>query len=392
MVTSNLASTANIFVDPKPPGDTPTVAGDYHLDDASFVINQGSNALVAISNTVDIDGDPRIIGDTVDMGADETGIPIPFPPENTNLIYNSGFDLGANNDAGWRFYGSIQHSVVGGRMKLNFPTTIVGWMRQFRSVNPLPFGARMVGWVTVSNQDPVAKNFRIIFRDSDLQNNYLCNFSIPANTWNATYWIRFITTVEWDTIRVDIRPNVADTNGLRFDNVNLRYRPWLNFTDKECISPTFDETPTPPETELVAESVVVHPSEIGGTEGGCTALDWTDADNWVGYLPSSEVQFVFDPFPAELLSDGIYDANGDGVADTLYDALSYPPSVYGGNEGGSASLLREALIAMLNDRYDSNHPEAWWAVEIDTAEALAQSENAIQTLTQKYALSNASCH
>ena len=46
---------------------------------------------------------------------------------------------------------------------------------------------------------------------------------------------------------------------------------------------------------------------------------------------------------------------------------------------------------MLNDRYDSNHPESWWAVEIDTAEALAQGEHAMLALVQQYALSNSTC-
>ena len=93
------------------------------------------------------------------------------------------------------------------------------------------------------------------------------------------------------------------------------------------------------------------------------------------------MQFVFDPFPVS----GIFDANGDGVADTLYDAISYD------GRGHVVSLLREAVIAMLNDRYDSNHPESWWAIEIDTTEALARGENAMLALAQQYALSNTSC-
>ena len=229
-----------------------------------------------------------------------------------------------------------------------------------------------------------------MFRDSALSNNYLCNFNIPANTWNQTYYMRFMTQTDWEIIRVDIRPNEVDVNGLRFDNVNLRYRPWLTFTNNvECIPPTFDEAPTPPaEGEFVTAQ---HAAPLHADDSiSCNSLDWTDTDNWSGYLPTSEVQFVFDPFPM----DGIFDANGDGIADTLYDTLSYnSPSVYGGNEGGSASatLIREAVIAMLNDRYDPNHPESWWAVEIDTAEALVQGENAIIALAQQYALSNATC-
>ena len=387
----NLSSGDDIFVAPEPASNAPTIVGDYHLTSTSMVINKGDNASVPTSITTDIDGEARIMLGTVDMGADEWGFAL--PPQNANLIYNSGFTKGANNDAGWRFYGSIQHAVLGGRMKLNFPTTVNGWMRQFRTQFPLQPGLRMVGWVVVSNQDAVAKDFQVMFRDSDLSNNYLCNFSIPANTWNKTYYMRFITQTDWEIIRVDIRPNVADANGLRFDNVNLRYRPWLTFTNNvECISPVFsDETPIPPTTELTTNNgggvTAQHAAPLLADDGGlCNTLDWTDTNNWVGYLPTSEVQYVFDPFPI----DGIYDANGDGVADTLYDAI-----LYGFSSGKplptDAILIREAVIAMLNDRYDSNHPEAWWAIEIDTAEALAQGENAMLALAQQYVLSNTIC-
>ena len=81
-----------------------------------------------------------------------------------------------------------------------------------------------------------------MFRDSDLSNNYLCNFSIPGNTWNKTFYMRFNTLTTWEIIRVDIRPNVVDNRGLRFDNVNLRYRPWVTVEDNlDCISPDFGD-------------------------------------------------------------------------------------------------------------------------------------------------------
>jgi hypothetical protein len=222
-----------------------------------------------------------------------------------------------------------------------------------------------------------------MMRDAYFTNTYLCTFMVPASSSNLLYSMKFKTVTDWQMIRAEMRVATDDAAGLYFDNGNLRYQPWLTFAgNKECVAPAPDETPTPPpDTELVENSLGVHPPEIGGTEGGCVALDWFNTDNWIGYLPTSEVQFVFDPFPF----DGIFDANSDGVADTLYDALSYDGHV------AAMPLLREAVIAMLNDRYDSNHPESWWAVEIDTAEALAQGENAMLVLAQQYALSNASC-
>ena len=85
--------------------------------------------------------------------------------------------MGTNSDAGWRFYGSIQHSVISETMSLSFPSTVDGWMRQFRAVYSLPAGLKMGSSVDIQNPDPVTKTFRFIMRDSDLTNNYSCVFN-----------------------------------------------------------------------------------------------------------------------------------------------------------------------------------------------------------------------
>jgi hypothetical protein len=47
--------------------------GDYHLQSNSPCINSGNNAYVSVTN--DLDGNPRIVGGTVDMGAYEYQTP-----------------------------------------------------------------------------------------------------------------------------------------------------------------------------------------------------------------------------------------------------------------------------------------------------------------------------
>lgn len=61
------------------PGFADASAGDYHLNPSSPMINSGLNA--AITNATDLDGNPRIAGGTVDIGAYE------FPNPTSVLSY-----------------------------------------------------------------------------------------------------------------------------------------------------------------------------------------------------------------------------------------------------------------------------------------------------------------
>lgn len=55
----------------------PNTTGDLHLQPGSPAINAGSNALIPADVTVDLDGNPRIYDDAVDMGAYEHQLPLP---------------------------------------------------------------------------------------------------------------------------------------------------------------------------------------------------------------------------------------------------------------------------------------------------------------------------
>ncbi len=68
----SLSSSDAVFVDPIDAASAPTADGDYHLATNSVVIDDGSNAAAIDAGLItDFEGDDRIIGITVDMGADE---------------------------------------------------------------------------------------------------------------------------------------------------------------------------------------------------------------------------------------------------------------------------------------------------------------------------------
>jgi len=72
--TGNLASDP-LFVTPIDPATAPTTAGNLRLRAASPAISAGNNSFLPAGVTADLDGNPRIVGGTVDMGAYEYQFP-----------------------------------------------------------------------------------------------------------------------------------------------------------------------------------------------------------------------------------------------------------------------------------------------------------------------------
>lgn len=75
------ASTGNLSVDPL---FVNASSGNYHLSSGSPVINAGTNSASGLPST-DLDGNPRIVGGTVDLGVYELQPPITVPGAVANL-------------------------------------------------------------------------------------------------------------------------------------------------------------------------------------------------------------------------------------------------------------------------------------------------------------------
>jgi hypothetical protein len=87
-----------LFVSPQTAGLSS--AGDYRLQSTSPAINKGNNADIPTGITTDLDGNKRIQGNTVDLGAYESGI-MTFNPDNNILYVDKNVSGGTSNGNSW---------------------------------------------------------------------------------------------------------------------------------------------------------------------------------------------------------------------------------------------------------------------------------------------------
>src|SRR6185436_6409949 len=94
------------------PAFADSVNGDYHLTTSSSGVNTGTNTAPQLPST-DFDGDPRIVGGIVDMGAFEFLNTDYHPADvNTNWILEAAeFNTYSNAWRNGQLWGAISNSI-----------------------------------------------------------------------------------------------------------------------------------------------------------------------------------------------------------------------------------------------------------------------------------------
>jgi endoglucanase len=149
----------------------------------------------------------------------------PVPPPNQNLVRNGGFA----NLTQWTTSGDIHTSLYNG---------ILSFYELSGGVNPAtitqnvgyPVPANSPMWLTfqMGNSSSVPKQVTVQMTNESGTDAIQCTFTVAHNTVLATRTITGLTSVDWASSQVQfISLDPDGLNGVRLDNVDMRYRPGL---------------------------------------------------------------------------------------------------------------------------------------------------------------------
>ena len=74
---------------------------DWHLQQGSVCVNRGSDSLVTIASNTDLDGNPRVRHNAVDMGCYESDYEASSIPQTGNIVYVTQTGAGTRNGSSW---------------------------------------------------------------------------------------------------------------------------------------------------------------------------------------------------------------------------------------------------------------------------------------------------
>jgi len=203
------------------------------------------SALAVQLNVETVDGQMGLLIDDVvvstSSGAPTSGVQCTLPGS-ANLLSNGNFTNGLNH---WFVFGGGTGSGVSGgilNMRRQVATASGGVIQEIPQ--PLLAGQSNIPFdiqLELGNTSGVSRGTTIILRGIYNWENALgCLFNIPAYSARQTYTMRIPsdTTLTWSQIALQLNVEIADGQaGLQVDNVVLRHRPDLSFSNVGCYLP-----------------------------------------------------------------------------------------------------------------------------------------------------------
>lgn len=160
-------------------------------------------------------------------------------PAETNLITNGTFNSNIN---GWSTWGEIDIAIYNGVLHFKRRSSSPNGAALHQTANyPSNSGSKFEAKLLIGNSSHVTKTLGVAIHPADDWSNSIeCTFTLPPRMPLQTYIVRGISGKAWPSARLELHVGPADSiPDVKVDNVELRYRPGLSISGKQCISPSF---------------------------------------------------------------------------------------------------------------------------------------------------------
>ena len=317
---SNLDAIDPLFVNP--------AAGDFHLQPGSPAANAGQNAAPGIGPT-DRDGNPRIMGGTVDLGAYEL-------PDNQNLVTNGNFNAGLT---GWNTFATPDLSYISAAVnngvlefyRLPPPQGMTNQATVFvETGQAVAAKTGLRALFDLGNSSNVRKRITVLMLNSDFSDLAVCTFWLEAHAPLLTYAMQTHSNQAWTNAALYFYAATPGSDGGAYlvDNVSLRVEANVATTRTDCFDPTAPAVPNGP----ASPNMLLNPSFSTGMIG------WQVFGQIVHQITAGVFEFYR---PAGIPAGVVFQNSDDMVVENEIVTATF--------ELGNSSSVRKRVTVLLHD-------------------------------------------